>query len=132
MTATIGDLARLRSLAEAATPGPWQRLLPGDAYSPEAARSPVIALVMALDPQTVLALLDAAALGVAWNRVEAALPEGWAFVGLSQDYWDADPQGAGWFAAWKVASGLVKETDTFDTPTAALTALAAKLEAREP
>lgn len=158
---TADDLAKLRSLAETATPGPWEGPLhqaPNGApavvrrvdrdeqdrrritflFEALATRGPAVseeqaltnaAYIAALDPQTVLALLDAAALGLAWNRVEAALPEG-ASLKVRYQPWN----GYTTVSAQPVdVPGPPHEIKaTGPTPTAALLALADKLEAREP
>ncbi len=90
----------------------------------------------ALDPDTVRALLDAAELGLAWQRAEAALPKRWsiALVGDWEDGWEASADGyalGGTSDSFHVntAGGWFGHGGSL-TPAAALNALADALEAR--
>lgn len=106
------DTDRIRRLAEAATPGPWRVILPGDlawsrrhryrcvAFGPDRdepyTTSPLVPAdarhIAALDPQTVIALLDRI------DALEATVAAGVEAFRLTRDHVgeDALPAIEGW------------------------------------
>ena len=83
-------------------------------------------------------LARAIALGLAWQRASAALPEGWRIVALESRVFDADGNPHGWDATaahvkydfWGGEDPADDVDATGFTPEAALIALAEALEAR--
>ena len=99
----------------------------------------VAAAILAADP----VLAAAIELGLAWQEAEAALPEGWLFMGISLV--DHSMDGGDWGPDWWTGAQQIKHCERDDcehdeataggigaTPAAALRALAARLREAKP